>query len=117
MSSKPTQRTIAELKTMGFTYQVVERWNPFAKRRVDLFGIIDILAMRPGAGIIGIQTTDHTSHSKRRDKATAEPRLRQWIESGGRFELWSWGKRGERGKRKVWTLRREELKAEDIATA
>ena len=115
MASKPTQRCIADLKDLGFTYQVVERWNPFAKVRVDLFGVIDVVACMPGVGVLGIQVTSGTNHAARRAKACAEPRLKTWLDSGGRFELWSYAKRGERGKRKTWQLRREELKAEDVA--
>lgn len=113
----PTQRTIADLKAMGFTFQVVERWNPFAKRRVDFLGCIDVIACKPGVGIVGIQATSGTNHSARREKAKAEPKLRAWLESGARFELWSYAKRGARGKSKTWELRREELTAADVFTA
>ena len=103
----PTQRTLAELKKRGCVYQVTEHWNPFARRRVDLFGVIDVLAI-DGGRIIGIQTTSGDNHSKRIDKAREEPRLIAWLLAGGRFEVWSWAKRGARGKRKLWTLRRTE---------
>ncbi len=53
----------------------------------------------------------------RRVKALAEPRLRQWLDAGGRFEIWSWGKRGGRGERKLWTLRSEALLSSDFRGA
>lgn len=113
-SISPTQRSLKHLRELGFTAQVVERWNHFAKIRQDLFGIIDVLAMRPGIGILGVQATSDSNHAARMAKAKAEPRIREWIESGGRIEVWSWGLRGGRGERKLWTLRREEIRTIDL---
>ncbi len=110
MASKPTQRCLKDLKDLGFERQVVERFCIFSKRRIDLFGIIDILAIRPGIGVLGIQVTSGSNHAARRTKACAEPRLKMWLDSGGRFEIWSYAKKGARGKRKTWQLFREELK-------
>jgi hypothetical protein len=84
-----------------------------ARVRVDLFGVIDLVAVKQGVGIIGIQACAGGSHAARRAKAQAEPRLLEWLLSGGRFEVWSVAKQGARGKRKVWTVRREELIARD----
>lgn len=33
----------------------------------------------------------------------AEPRLVEWLKSGGRFYCIGWSKRGKAGKKKVWT--------------
>ena len=41
-----TAHSLAQLKRLGYSARVVERWNPFAKVRRDLFGIGDVLAMR-----------------------------------------------------------------------
>lgn len=118
-STSPTQRTLAECRKRGWTAQVVERWNPHAKVRVDLFGVIDLIALVPGVGlldngrIVGIQACAGASHAARRDKILAEPRARQWVESGGLLALWSWSKRGGRGERKLWTLRAEAFSVED----
>lgn len=102
--TSPTQRTLAELRKRGFVAQVVEHWVPYTKRRRDLFGVIDVVALTP-SGILGIQACAGSSHSARRDKMLAEPRCEQWIASGGLLELWSWSKQGARGKAKRWTLR------------
>jgi hypothetical protein len=107
--SSPTQRTLAECKKRGWTAQVVERFNTFTKRRIDLFGVIDIIAITP-EGIMAIQATSGQTggnHSTRMAKIKAEPRAKQWIDAGGKFEVWSWAKRGAAGKRKLWTLRVE----------
>lgn len=114
-STSPTQRTLAELRKRGWTAQVVERWNQHARVRVDLFGVIDLIALAPTelrldgkrSAIVGIQACAGPSHAARRDKILAEPRAKQWIEAGGCLELWSWSLRGDRGKQKRWTLRVE----------
>lgn len=112
--TSPTQRTLAELKKRGWPAQVVERWNMYAKKRIDLFGVIDLVAIvttdsmiQAGCSILAIQACAGTDHARRRDKILDERRALQWVEAGGRLELWSWSKRGDRGKRKVWTLRVE----------
>lgn len=108
--SSPTQRSLAECRKRGWIAQVVERFNVYSKKKIDLFGVIDIVVITP-TGILGIQATGGGNHSHRVVKALAEPRLQSWLAAGGLFEVWSWDKRGERGKRKLWTLRTERLTA------
>ena len=111
----PTARSLQYIRGMGFTAQVVERFNPFAKVRQDLFGCIDLIACIPAVGILGIQACAGASHAARRAKAIAEPRLRDWMRCGGKFEVWSWTKRGPRGKRKAWSLRRDVVCIDELA--
>ena len=111
----PTQRALKQLRDLGFTCGIVEKWNMHTKQRQDLFGCIDLICVRDGVGIVGVQATSGTNHSARREKSIAEPRLREGLEAGGRFEIVSFSKRGERGKRKLWTMRREELVLQDGA--
>jgi hypothetical protein len=106
----PTARTLAECKRRGWIAQVVEQTIPRTFIKRDLFGIIDIIAITdqgPLSEIIGIQVTSGTNHAARVAKARREPRLSAWLGGGARFEVWSWSKRGARGKRKAWTLREE----------
>lgn len=114
----PTQRALAFCRKEGWTAQVVERWNPYARVRQDLFGVIDIVVLdgRPG-GPLGVQVTSGSGHSARVKKAMAEPRLAAWLDAPARFEVWSYSKRGAAGKRKLWTLRRHELRDYDIEVA
>jgi hypothetical protein len=52
----PTQRSLDYLRLKGYPLvAVVERFNPHAMVRQDLFGILDVLAV--GADIVGVQTT------------------------------------------------------------
>lgn len=109
----PTQRALADLREEGWTAQVVEKWNPYARIRQDLFGCIDIVAVKADGGILGVQACAGASHAARVTKAKAEPKLAVWLAAGGKFQVWSYAKRGARGKRKVWTRRVEELSATD----
>ncbi len=110
MTRSPTQRSLTWLRDQGYTAQVVERFNHYAKVRQDLFGIIDVLAIKPGeVGTLGVQATTGTHRSHRRTKALREPRLSTWLACGNRFELHTWAKRGQRGKCKTWQLTRHPL--------
>lgn len=105
----PTARTLKQLRDEGWTAQVVERRIPFNHTTIDFLGCIDVLAVRPDRGILGVQcTADNGGHvANRVAKSLAEPRLTTWLASGGKFEVWGWGKRGGVGARKLWTLRRQ----------
>lgn len=109
-SKSPTARCLDECRRVGWTAGVVEKFVRFPApgHRVDLFGVIDIVAMTTYA-IIGIQASPGSRHAAHRDKILAEPRARTWIGSGGQLQLWSWSQRGDVGKRKRWTLRVEEF--------
>jgi len=109
--TSPTQRTLAHFRSLGFTIQVVERWCNYSRRRIDLFGVIDLVAVHAELGVVGVQACAGASHAARRLKAIDEPKLLTWLQAGGRFEVVSWAKRGARGKRKAWACRREELVA------
>ena len=106
----PTQRTLARLRDEGWTAAVTERWNSFAKIRQDLFGFCDVLAIMsavtPGRGFLAVQCTSGPNVSARVTKLTALPEVRTWLLAGGRCEVWGWSKRGARGQRKTWQVRR-----------
>jgi hypothetical protein len=115
-----TARALAECRKRGWTAGVVERRIQFPKPQgttIDLFGVIDVIAIADGR-IIGIQVTSGSNHDSRKDKILAESRALEWIERGrGHLELWSWSKRGDRGARKRWTLRVEAFTVEDWGKA
>ena len=104
----PTQRSLAHLKTLGYIARVVERWNPFARVRQDLFGV-DILGLKAGQPVLVVQCTSASNHAARRIKLEAAGFTTLWKESGAVLEVWSWTKTGKKGKRKLWTLRKEIL--------
>jgi hypothetical protein len=117
MAATPTKRTLDALRKAGWTVAVVERWNSHAKIRQDLFGFIDVLAIKDGV-TLAVQACAGSGHSKRRDKILAEPRAALWLRGTGRqLDIWSWSQRGERGKRKVWTPRIEPITLENFNPA
>jgi hypothetical protein len=113
MATTPTARTLDALRRDGWLAQVVEVYLPFCRQRRDLFGVGDVLAVRPGEVLL-VQCTTGDNLAARRTKALAEPRLRAVLEAGVRFELWGWSKRGAAGKRKLWDVRREPLALADL---
>ena len=97
--TSPTQRSLAHLRNLGYRVAVVERWNPHARIRQDLFGVLDLLAVRDGE-ILGVQTTSGSNVSARLAKmadSEAVPELRQ---AGMRLEVHGWRK-----LKAGWTLR------------
>jgi hypothetical protein len=110
----PTQRTLAALRVQGQIAQVVERWNPHARKRVDFLGFIDIIAV--GEGITGIQCTSDSNVAARVKKIREECQANAfaWLYAGGAIQVWGWGKKGPRGKRKTWQSRIVNIAAMDI---
>ncbi len=101
--SSPTQRTLSHLRDAGYPLvQVVERWNPFAHRRVDLFGIIDVVAVGPD--IVGVQATSASNVSARVRKITESEALPVLRRAGVRVLVHGWAKRKGR-----WRLREVDL--------
>jgi len=102
----PTQRSLKLLRSQGMTAQVVERYNQFARRRIDLFGFIDIVCLSD-VSIIGVQTTsgDHVSHRLEKIREECKDKALAWLRAGGKIHIHGWRKVGPRGKRKVWAVR------------
>ena len=106
MPVSPTQRTLAHLRKAGYPLvQVVERWNPYARVRQDLFGIIDVLAVGP-AGILGVQCTSAKNLADRRAKLRASGALPVLKAAGVSVRVHGWRKSRPSGR---WVLRDESL--------
>ena len=90
--ASPTERSLAWLKTNGYLAAVVERWNPHAKCRQDLFGWADIVALGDGE-LIGLQVTTAGSNLYARiRKAKALPGYEAWQRAGGKAVFHGWKK-------------------------
>lgn len=102
MGLSPTQRTIQELKKRGFKTVIVEKWNPHVGIRQDLFGIIDIIALDPYRGVVGIQTTGSgfAGHHRKFTEEKSQECIDWLLTPGTALEIWSWRKlkkkRGEK---------------------
>jgi hypothetical protein len=101
----PTERTLKAWRADGWTVAVVEKWNPHVRIRQDLFGFIDLIAIKAGCPITGIQVTA-SGASTRVAKIKEAPASLIWLLAGGNLEVHSWAKRGARGERKLYTCRR-----------
>ena len=108
----PTQRSLEALREAGYLATIVERWNPFAKIRQDLFGFCDLLCVSPSRGFLAVQTTSGSNVSARIAKIKAEPRAGIFLAAGGKIVVHGWRKIGERGKRKTWQCRVEIILSE-----
>jgi hypothetical protein len=104
----PTQRALTLARKLGWQVAIVEKWNPHAKIRQDLFGVFDLLAVGNGK-ITGIQVSSGSNHAARVRKIREWAGLEDWLKAGGHAEVWTWSKKGPRGKAKVWTLRNESV--------
>lgn len=111
--TSPTQRTNTWLKDRGWLSAIVEKWNPHVKRRQDLWGFADVLAVMPMRGIVAIQTTTGDHVAERKAKIEAEPRAKMVLLSGVQVWVIGWRLIGERGKRKLWTARIEVARVVD----
>jgi len=85
----PTQRSLALLRDEGYSPFIVEHWNPFAKIRQDLFGFVDILALRKGE-VLGVQTTSRNNVAARIQKIANHKNVGIVRDSGVRIEVHGW---------------------------
>lgn len=104
----PTQRSLAMLRADGYFVAVVEKWNPHVKIRQDLFGFGDLLAFK-GDTILLVQTTSGSNVSARIQKILENPVAAAWLTPNRRIHVHGWRKCGERGKRKTWQCRIEDM--------
>lgn len=100
----PTSRTLKRLRDAGYLAGVVERWIPGANIRSDLFGFIDVVAIRPGE-ILGVQTTSASNVSARVAKIREHENVDRVRESNMRIEVDGWRKNAA-GK---WVVRTVDL--------
>jgi predicted RecB family endonuclease len=83
MAASPTSRTLDWLRKQGFLAAVVEKRVPFRNITQDLWGFVDILAVKDGE-TYGIQCTSGSNVASRVKKVAASehlPRLREaeWV--------------------------------------
>lgn len=97
----PTQRTLATLRADGFMASVVERWNPHARVRQDLFGFADVIAVRNGE-TLAVQTTSSSNAAARVYKLRHMESVRRCLEAGWRVEVWGWKKYAKPVDRRYW---------------
>lgn len=107
----PTQRVLEYLRKEYPDIYVdkVERWIPDRRAttpgqegnarpgggvRKDLFGIIDLIAIRDNR-IVGIQCSGYTAIKEHVDKIESAPATIPWLLAGGLIEVWAFKKTKE----------------------
>jgi len=85
---------------MGYRVAIVEKWNPHAHIRQDMFGIFDLVAIhRTRKETIGIQTTSASNVSHRVEKMSDTDHIGAVMDALGarwRVQVHGWRKKGYR---------------------
>jgi hypothetical protein len=103
MAGSPTSRSLEVLRERGYMAAVTEKWNPYARIRQDLFGIVDLVAVGKGE-LVMVQTTSASNVSSRLKKIADSPVLPLLREAGVRLLVHGWRKKKGR-----WVLREEDI--------
>lgn len=97
--SKLTKEHAEEL---GWMLGLVERYDSFSRRKHDLFGFADYIAVSEGGAVLlqvtGSKDGKSSQRGERIRKLCGERKeeVRRCLESGLRVEVWSWEKRDRR---------------------
>ena len=89
--TSPTQRTMKALREDGWTVAIVEKWNPHARIRQDLFGFIDLLAVKPGR-TLAVQACAGASSAARVTKIAESALVGAVREANWEIQVWAWRK-------------------------
>ncbi len=95
MATSPTQLSLKKLREEGYTVQVVEYWNSFARIRIDLFGFIDIIALK-GKETLAVQTTSASNMSARCKKIADHENVSAVREAGWTIHVHGWHQNDKR---------------------
>jgi hypothetical protein len=102
----PTNLNIPTRKRLtddGYLVENVEKYNTFSRKKNDLWGFIDFLAIRRDE-VLAIQVTSKSNMSARRKKMTEHENIGKVREAGIRIELWGFYKEKNRWKVKIEDL-------------
>jgi hypothetical protein len=91
-----TLRTTKHLRELGYLVATVEHYNSFTRRKHDLFGCIDLLAIGNGE-TLAIQVTSRSNMSARIKKIQDAEALPEMLRSKWRIIVHGWD-RGTNGR-------------------
>lgn len=87
----PTQRSLKHLRDQGYFCWIVEHWDHFARKRKDLWGFADILALRDGE-VLAVQTTSGSNVAARVRKISEHENVGAVRKAGIRIAAHGWRK-------------------------
>lgn len=87
----PTQRTLAKLRKDGYLAAVVEKWNPHARCRQDLFGVVDVIGLGHGE-TIAVQCTSASHVAERVQKIEDSEAITEMRDAGWTVVVHGWRK-------------------------
>ena len=107
MKKSPTQCTLDLLRKDCDAVEVVEHWQSFHGRkggvRKDLFGFIDIIALR-GGETIGVQATSWANVSARVKKIAESENIAAVRKAGWKILVYGWRKNEETNRYECKTV-------------
>lgn len=83
----PKFQALKLLEGLGFLVADVEKHERYGNVTHDLFGCLDLLAIREYT-TAGLQITSNSNVSARVKKMLAEPRLQNCLRAGWKIEVW-----------------------------
>lgn len=102
IAASTTKLSLDYLRGLGYVVDVVERWVPAAgggqQVRRDLFGILDLVALRDGE-TLGVQTTTKGELARHARKIAESEHVGAVREAGWRIVIHGWHQPGGRGTR------------------
>lgn len=107
MAKSPTENSLSRLRKEGYHAAVVEKWNPHAKIRQDLFGFIDVVGLNPEhVGMLAVQTTSKNNIRARINKILDEKEkiAIDWLKAQNTIEVHGWDKHNNRYRLTVCEL-------------
>jgi len=99
----PTARTMALLRKEGWLPAVVEKRNPVTRTLNDLYGFIDVIAIRDGE-TLAVQTTSASNFTSRVKKITDHENVAAVRKAGWGIHVHGWSKVG-----RFWKCRIQDL--------
>lgn len=97
-------RSLELLRRAGYICAIVEKTIPYKFIKQDLFGFIDIVALKAGErGVLGVQSTTDGNRCKHRITLEKLPALKLWLSCGNRLTLHVWGKAKFKTKSNAWS--------------
>ena len=91
------------LGDLGYLVETVERWNSFTRRKADLWGFADLLAIRRGE-VLAVQVTSKHNRASHVSKIANSVKVERVREADILIHLHLWEKVGNR-----WILTVEDL--------